>query len=748
MEEVFLEKINNGEYISNKLYQSVKDRYTSFNVNKYNEKVLAKMYFKNKDYFDNMFKDVDDNIKLDYDQIKAILSEEDASLIIAGAGCGKTTTMTAKVKYLVDIKKVDPTKILVMSYTKKATLELEKRILNDFNIPAHIITFHSLGLEYIRNIFNDRKCMVVDYNDKEEIFFEYFCEVFKDKDKLNEILNTFEPEKVHLNWLFSKWFLSHYEKFDTYEELIVEYKKYKIKEALNSSIGIDGYINNWILKRINSDNIITIQGEYVKSASEAVIANFLYKKGIIYSYEKVYSELMDENRVYKPDFTLDLGGREVYIEYFGLNDDKYNTFKKEKIEFHKKKNNMLIIIDKVPLDELEEVLDSELMKLGFVYTERTKIEIYSRILDNNKLSLIYPFKNLFYEVINAIKESVDREKYINIVNDYINKLNMDEKLLAERQFKYINDFYIFYQNKLYGSENYKFDYSDLLYYSIKYIENIGINNNLNFEYIIIDEYQDISQYKYELVRKTMERNNSKITAVGDDWQSIFAFSGSRIEYTYNFKEYFKDAALFKINRTYRNSQELLNISGEFIMKNPDQIKKELISYKKIDNPIEFILYDDSKEYDKLVELILDIHSKNKEHNILVLARTNAIIKRCFNNEYLKDEIGTKISFVGYDDIDLEGMTIHKSKGLTFDEVILIGLNNHFPSVDRESYFITSLFKYPNIQEKIPFAEERRLFYVALTRTKNKVYLLINKEEKKRSVFIEELKSICDDLINS
>ena len=741
MKEEFLNKVKNNEYISNRLYQSVKDEYQTFNIEEYNNKVLDSLKEKYKDYFQNMFKGIDDNIVLDDEQIKAILSDEDSALIIAGAGTGKTTTMTAKVKYLVEIKKVEPSKILVMSYTKKATQELEKRIVGDFNIPAHITTFHSLGLEYIRNIFKNRKCSVIDYNDREEMFFNYFCEVFKDKNKLKDILNTFEVSKVNMSWVFSKWFLQNYEKFNTFEELIEEYKRYKIEEAKNSSIGIKGFINNWIEKRINSEDVVTIQGEYVKSASEAVIANYLYKNGIIYSYEKIYSELMEDRKVYKPDFTIDVAGEEIYIEYFGIDEEKYNKNKEQKIKFHKEHNNKFIDLDMTPIEKIEEELNKKLQEYGIKYNKKTDEEIYSRILDNNKLSLIYPFKNFFYEIINVIKESVNRENYQEIIKDYINTLK-EEKNDAIKQYKYLNEFYVYYQKNLYGAEIYKFDYSDLLYYANKYIENISINNDLNFEYIIIDEYQDISQYKYELAKKTVDRNHAKIYAVGDDWQSIYSFSGSRIEYTYNFKKYFKDAVLFRINRTYRNSQELLNVSGEFVMRNPDQIKKYLLSNKHLNRPVEFVYFDDNHEYDKLKEVILNIHNSNPNHNILVLGRTNAIINRCFDTDYLNDELGTKISFVGYEDIELEGMTIHKSKGLTFDEVIVIGLNKSFPSSDKSNYWIISLFRYPSVIEKIPYAEERRLFYVALTRTKNKVYLLVNKDETKQSVFINEIKEIC------
>ncbi len=743
MKEEFKRKVKNREYISNRLYQSVKNDYPNFDIEKYNNIILTFLSNKYKDYFKNMFKGIDDNIVLDDEQIRAILSDEDSALIIAGAGTGKTTTMTAKVKYLVDIKKVDPSKILVMSYTKKATQELEKRILGDFNIPAHITTFHSLGYEYIRNIFKNRKCSVVDFNDREAIFFDYFCEIFKNKNKLKDILETFDITVTNMQWVFSKWFLQNYENYNTYEELILEYKKYKINEVKSLPNGIKGYIDYWVEKRINQENIITIQGELVKSASEAVIANFLYKNNILYSYEKIYTELMDNNKIYKPDFTIDIGGEEIYIEYFGLDDEKYNKNKKEKIKFHKEHNNKFIELDKTPLENIEKELSIKLQEIGIKLNKRSDEEIYSRILDNNKLSLIYPFKNFFYDVIDVIKESINRDNYQRIITDYIEKLN-SEKDQAKKQYSYINEFYIYYQRQLYGAEIYKFDYSDLLYYANKYIENLGINNDLNFEYIIIDEYQDISQFKYELTKKTVDRNHAKIYAVGDDWQSIYSFSGSRIEYIYNFKDYFKDAVIFRISRTYRNSQELLNVSGEFVMRNPDQIKKYLESSKHLDKPIEFIYFDNGQEYETLKDIILNIHKNNPTHNILVLGRTNAIIKRCFDTDYFNDELGTKISFIGYEDIDLEGMTIHKSKGLTFDEVIVIGLNKSFPSSDKEIYWITSLFRYPTINERIPYAEERRLFYVALTRTKNKVYLLVNRDEDKQSVFIREIKEISNN----
>ena len=173
------------------------------------------------------------------------------------------------------------------------------------------------------------------------------------------------------------------------------------------------------------------------------------------------------------------------------------------------------------------------------------------------------------------------------------------------------------------------------------------------------------------------------------------------------------------------------------MKNEEQIKKDLVSSKSIKMPIRFVLFDELKEYDMLKRTILEINKKHKNHKILILGRTNKIIDRIYLDPDLKDDVDTKITYIGYEDIKIDAMTIHSSKGLTYDEVIIIGLNQYFPSNKNNVFWIESLFKQKDY-EYMKYAEERRLFYVALTRTKNYVYLLVNKNIKLRSPFVNEL----------
>ncbi len=747
MDSQFVSKYKNNEYISKYLYDYIKENESSlipsgFDLDAYNTKILDRLYLENKDYFANMYKGIDDNIHLDEEQCKAILADEKYSLIIAGAGTGKTTTMVSKVKYLVDKKHADPERILVMSYTRKATEEIARKIEESFELPVHITTFHSLGYEYIKEIFNDCKCVIMDRNKKNEIFLDYFRNIFKDKRHIEEIINNFDIVKEKSGFIFGNFFLNNYKRFDSYDDLVDGYVKYKLEEAKNKDIKtlIEEKVNKQLLK---DTDIRSLKGEYVKSAGEMVIANFLYTHGLDYYYEEVYEELLENRAIYKPDFTIDYAGEKIYIEYFGLDDQEYNKIRKYKRDFHKKRGNKFIEIDRLPLENIVDVLDKKLKDLGIVYHELSDEEVYEHLLRLNPTSQVYPFLYFLYDCLITRKESFYRSDY-DRAKEYVDNCD-DEKIAI--QYKYLINFTNFYSEAAFGGDYYYFDFADLLYFSVKYLEKLTIDTKLRFDYIIIDEYQDISQIKYELTYKTAKKNDAKVYAVGDDWQSIYAFSGSRIEYIYNFEKFFQGSKSFNISRTYRNSQELIDYSGTFIMRNPDQLRKKLISSKHLDNPIIYKKFDSSSnnlaEIDCLKKTILEIHDNYPDHNILVLGRTNRMINRILEDEELLDDIGSKITFKGNEDIQIDSMTMHKSKGLTYDEVIIIGLNKTFPSVHTNIYWYEELYKNKPIEEHIPFAEERRLFYVALTRTKNRVYLLIDENAKNRSEFIREI----DDIIN-
>ena len=295
---------------------------------------------------------------------------------------------------------------------------------------------------------------------------------------------------------------------------------------------------------------------------------------------------------------------------------------------------------------------------------------------------------------------------------------------------------IYLKYETYLKENKEVDFDDMLSIATKIVKEKGIKQKV--KYIIIDEYQDTSLIRFYLIKEIMNKTQAKLMVVGDDFQSIYKFTGCDISLFLNFNKFFPTAKIMKLERTYRNSNELIQIAGTFIMKNKKQIKKQLYSEKQLTNPIKILKYNNIKKI--FLEIIKEL-SKNKEQKILVLGRNNNDISMLLNeNITIKDN---KIIIKNYEFLDITYMTVHKSKGLESDNVILINLTNKttgFPSQIKEEK-LTRLVTKTN--DRYPYSEERRLFYVALTRTKNYVYLLT--PQKSPSIFIEELEKIIHSL---
>ena len=219
--------------------------------------------------------------------------------------------------------------------------------------------------------------------------------------------------------------------------------------------------------------------------------------------------------------------------------------------------------------------------------------------------------------------------------------------------------------------------------------------------------------------------------VGDDFQSIYRFSGCNLDLFVNFKIYFNDAKILKINTTYRNSKELIKIAGDFIMKNKLQIKKDLNSFKSLKYPIQIIYYKNiQNDFKKIIIKLFNLYG----NDFLVLGRNNKDINLILNNEITFKN--NKIIIKNFENIDIKYLTIHRSKGLESNNVFIINLENDICGLPSKIKTNMMLKYVNNVKESYPFGEERRLFYVGLTRTKNYCILLVNKE--KESIFVKEI----------
>ena len=347
-----------------------------------------------------------------------------------------------------------------------------------------------------------------------------------------------------------------------------------------------------------------------------------------------------------------------------------------------------------------------------------KHKIYKKIkrLSDSELSNLKVLIKTFIRIYKCNNYSLD---YFNIVLKKVNRFYNFYKRKEKNLLIIILNIYIKYQKYL--KDNNLIDFDDMLIYAAFKVKKAY---DKKIKYIIIDEYQDTSYIRFKLIKEIIDKTNAKLLAVGDDFQSIYRFTGCDINLFLNFNKYFNNSSILKIENTYRNSYELIKIAGSFVMKNKLQIKKNLKSNKHLINPIEIVYYKNRFDFKKLLERI-------DTGDLLVLGRNNKDIFdyidksfRCINNKYY------------YKNIAFTYMTVHKSKGLEANNVIILNMKNSdlgFPTKIKEE----RILKYIKEFDKYPFEEERRLFYVALTRTKNKVYLFtpINNE----SIFVAELK---------
>ena len=265
---------------------------------------------------------------------------------------------------------------------------------------------------------------------------------------------------------------------------------------------------------------------------------------------------------------------------------------------------------------------------------------------------------------------------------------------------------------------------------------------VDFKYLIIDEYQDISSSRLDLVRRMSNLFDAKVMAVGDDWQTIFGYSGSRIDLFKNFVDEMESAESVAIQNTYRNSQELIDIAGEFVLKNENQIVKRLKSTKHLENPLEIFIYNDGTDEDvnknraQAVEEILDEITRDVSvKKILFMGRYKKDVYKIASPAMFKS-YPNKVESKKYPELAIDFLTIHQSKGIGYDYCVLLDMSSDtygFPS-RIEDIPVVKYIK-PKIDEPIAYPEERRLFYVALTRTKNKIYVLVPKS-KKSSFFYE------------
>ena len=286
------------------VYQSIEKL-----TDNHNEAYISAALVREREYLDTILHSVDPGIMLDEDQRRVVLTDEDYCLVIAGAGTGKTTTVAAKVKYLVDKQGVEPKQILVISFTNKAVNELKEKIQKGLRIDCPIATFHSTGNAIIHVNAPEEKLNIVERSHLYFVIRDYFREsVMRNESAVNKLIMFFASyfdapyEGDDLNSFFNNIAKSN---FSTMRSDLEDFKREVIDSRTRKSV--------------------TIQNEVLRSHQEVEIANFLYLNNIDYEYEPIYPyDILYARKPYTPDFIIKQDGKVAYIEHFGITESGEN----------------------------------------------------------------------------------------------------------------------------------------------------------------------------------------------------------------------------------------------------------------------------------------------------------------------------------------------------------------------------------------------------------------------------------------
>ena len=769
-----------AEYISSedeKFFEKFYNKPETFETDtkQANERYINQELKDNSDLFDDL-----DGKSLDSQQREAIVVDEDAVKVIAGAGSGKTFTIQGKVKYLTEKRDVDPSEILAISFSNASVDDLKERIAE----PIDIKTFHKVG-----------KDILTQYNQYSR----------PDTSALKRIIKRYLTKKALKNEDISKKlieFFSFYINVPPSEDDI----KYE-GDLLDWQEGVDF---STLKRRFKNKQRETLNNEIVRSYEELYIANFLFIYGIKYTYEKIYSypnknferefnkfkeflfsfneeipdelknditkdllnltDIFEEYEIkdYLPDFYLD--DYNIYIEHFGLNrncenhliggksSEEYVKEMEWKRKVHKKYGTTLIETFSYYQSEnrLLTRLAEKLQAQGVEFNEIEYREVYRILLENKTIKEWEDFIVLLKTFIELFKGNNYDETKFKEFYDYVGGLK--DSFSKDRTIaflKIVEEIYNDYEAYLLKIK--KIDFNDMINKASDCIVKNGLD--LPYKYIIVDEYQDTSFTRYNFLRNICDSIGAKIMVVGDDWQSIYSFSGCDVNIFTKFDNFFDVCETRYIEKTYRNSQQLIDASSNFVMKNPDQTRKELKSSKSLECPIKIVKFDN--DFDEILKFELIIkniinQSKFENKKILILGRNNKDIFNLLKNFNVKNEGGkrkfeilgdedklrrdkfVKIVYRESPDVNIEYRTVHQSKGLECDNVILINLKNWRAGFPNKMVDDPVLNFVKRNGDSFSYAEERRLFYVALTRTKNNVYLLA--PYFKSSVFIQELEN--------
>lgn len=674
----------------------------------YNQRFIQHETLEFGDFFSKLYQ-----YSLSEEQMHAVICEEDNNLVIAGAGTGKTTTISAKISYILEKNLARPQELLVISFTNTAVEEMFERtcsFLKDKELAQNITfrTFNSFGNMVLRHCSPRPRRIAFDGKDYRAKFF--LQEAF---DKLFLEDSDFAQKAVNFVAFFAR---PHKDEFD-----------FSSKDDR--------------IRHEQSSHHRSLNGTQCKSSEEVLIANFLYLHKVDFEYEAIYPMKPEDNNpdfgTYQPDFYLP--AYKLYHEHYGIDEngqvpdyfdyrppfrsatEQYQSGMAWKQGLHEKNGTKLI-----------KTYSFQHKKGALLHALKLQLLAHSVMLE----------KRAPEEMLEDIKKMEDYEEFMNLIYTFLGLMKSNNRTpdelkakSADKRFRVFlgvfDPLYQAYQQELTRTSS--IDYSDMVNLATTMIA--GGQFKKPYRYILVDEFQDMSLGRYGLLKALKSANpEAKLYAVGDDWQSIFRFTGSDISIITQFEKHFGATALNGVLQTYRFNHQILKATSSFVQRNPSQLKKSLSSPFPSDRPAfvprAMYLFGNRaqrslQKFDILRQILAGIARDYPVPSVFLIGRYHHNMPEDLR-ELQKLFPSLKIAY----------HTVHGCKGLTCEVAILLDLDSGvygFPSEMADDPILNNL-----LQEGDGFenAEERRLFYVALTRARHQVHLLY--DVKSPSKFLKEL----------
>lgn len=635
------------------------------------------------------------------EQARAVVCFDNRVLLVASAGSGKTSTMVAKAGYALKNGYCAPERMLLLAFNSDAAKELGARIkqrLEPLGLLAEKVvakTFHAFGLDVIGQATGKRPALAP------------WVESAQDLEYLLRIVDDLKDQDLgfRANWDLFRIVLG--------QDLPKFGKEREAPEAWDRNTRQEGF---W-----------TLNNEVVKSRGEQMIANWLFYNGVRYAYEAPYEvETADaQHRQYHPDFYLP--DANAYLEHWALDDKdepppEFHGYKEGMIwkkQVHAQHRTTLLETTMAGLwsGDAFRYLETELPKLGLTLDPDPERPAPGRKpIENPRLART--FRSFMTHAKSNRLSLADLRARLSsgVAGDFRFRhtmfLHLFERLWDEWETRLKQDNCI--------------DFEDMLNLATDCIEQGRWTSP--YDLVMVDEFQDASQARARLVAGLVNDPDKLLFAVGDDWQSINRFAGADLAVMTDFEQRFGRTVTLKLETTFRCPQSLCDISSKFIQRNPRQLRKAVQSSQPpVESPVAVIRVEDEVQIRsavarRLQEIARDTLPGNVQ-KVLLLGR------------YQKDKTYLPLEF-DRQRLNVEFITVHSSKGLEADHIILPRMTSEtlgFPSKVADDPVL--LLAMPG-GDAFENAEERRLFYVALTRARSNVTLITLSH--KESPFVTEL----------